>query len=76
MPRLSGARATARGMASGGPIDAALIDCSGMEASTLSAAQELIAQFVDVRGARWMRLIEPTSFWDENSWRGAACSAR
>src|SRR5690625_423956 len=63
MPRLSGARSTARQLAPGGPIDAALIDCSAMEASSLSVAQELIARLVDVRGARWIQLIEPTPFW-------------
>jgi len=63
MPRLSAARSTARQLALGDPIDAALIDCSAMEASSLSVAQELIAQLVDVRGARWIQLIEPTQFW-------------
>ncbi|GAA1490948.1 hypothetical protein [Brachybacterium sacelli] len=63
MPRLSGSRETARCLAAGGPIDAALIDCSAMEASSLSVAQELIHQLVDLRGARWVQLIEPTAFW-------------
>ena len=65
MPRLSGARSTARELADGGPIDAALIDCSAMEASSLSMAQELIGQLVDIRGARWIQLIEPTPFWHD-----------
>lgn len=63
MPRLSGARSTARELAAGGPIDAALIDCSKMAAASVSMAQELIVQLVDVRGARWIQLIEPTEFW-------------
>lgn len=63
MPRLSGARSTARRLAAGGPIDAALIDCSAMQESSLSMAQELIVQLVDVRGARWIQLIEPTKSW-------------
>ncbi|APX31845.1 hypothetical protein BH708_02940 [Brachybacterium sp. P6-10-X1] len=63
MPRLSGARSTARRLATGGPIDAALIDCSSMQGSSLSMAQELIVQLVDVRGARWIQLIGPTPFW-------------
>jgi len=63
MPHLSGARSAASELASGGPIDAALIDCSTMAASSLSVAQELIIQLVDVRGARWIQLIEPTEFW-------------
>ena len=63
MPRLSGARSAVRQLARGGPIDAALVDCSAMEASSLSVAQELVAQLVDVRGARWIQLIEPTPFW-------------
>lgn len=63
MPRLSGARSTARQLATGGPIDAALIDCSAMETSSLSVAQELVVQLVDARGARWIQLIDPTPFW-------------
>lgn len=66
MPCLSGARSTARRLASGGPIDAALIDCSMMEGSSRSMAQELIVQLVDVRGARWIQLIEPTPFWADH----------
>lgn len=65
MPRLSGARSTARRLATGGPIDAALIDCSAMQGASLSVAQELIVQLVDVRGSRWIQLIEPTPFWTE-----------
>lgn len=65
MPRLSGARSTARRLATGGPIDAALIDCSPMQGSSLSMAQGLIVQLVDVRGARWIQLIEPTPFWTD-----------
>lgn len=65
MPRLSGTRSTARQLAAGGPLDAAPIDCSQMEAASLSMAQELIHQFVDVRGARWVQLIEPTELWRE-----------
>src|SRR5699024_12478333 len=63
LPGVAAARSTARQLALGDPTDAALIDCSAMEASSLSAAQELIAQLVDVRGARWIQLIEPTQFW-------------
>lgn len=75
MPRLSGARSTARQLAPGGPIDAALIDCSAMEASSLSVAQELIARLVDARGARWVQLIEPPRSWlvcvrAQMRWRG------
>lgn len=63
MPRLSAARSTTRQLSSGEPIDAALIDCSAMEASSLAMAQELIAQLVDARGARWIQMIEPTQIW-------------
>jgi len=66
MPRLSGAPSAARQLALGYPIDAALVDCSAMEASSLSVAQELVAQLVDVRGARWIQLIEPTPLWADH----------
>lgn len=65
MPRRSHARETALQLATGGPIDAALIDCSEMESSSLSMADELIHQLVDVRGARWLQLIEPTDLWSD-----------
>lgn len=63
MPCLSGARSIVHELADGGRIDAALIDCSHMEAASLSVAQEVVRLLVDVRDARWIQLIEPTEFW-------------
>src|SRR5690625_6734949 len=66
MPRGMSAPSAVRKLAVGGLIDAALVDCSAMGESSrpsLSMAQELIAQLVDARGARWVQLIEPPRSW-------------
>lgn len=63
MPPGPSAGSAVQQVTAGGPIDAALIDCSAMQESSLSMAQELIVQLVDVRGARWIQLIEPTKSW-------------
>lgn len=63
MPLVLGGHETALQVVAGGPIDPALINCSVMEASSRSMAEELIHQLVDVRGARWVQLNEPTAEW-------------
>ena len=72
MPRGMSAPSAVRKLAVGGLIDAALVDCSAMGESSrpsLSMAQELIAQLVDARGARWVQLIEPgTAARSGDSW--------
>lgn len=78
MPRGMSAPSAVRKLAVGGLIDAALVDCSAMGESSrpsLSMAQELIAQLVDARGARWVQLIEPPRSWlvcvrAQMRWRG------